>query len=67
MFVTSEKLIFSWKRWAHIKCAGNTHPNEINPEIGVPGKGMVPGREGAVSSVWHSRGGDEMSFDKNII
>ena len=44
MFVTSEKLIFSWKRWAHIKCAGNTHPNEINPEIGVPGKGMVPGR-----------------------
>ena len=43
MFVTFEKLIFSWKRRAHMKCTGITHPVEINPAIRVPGKGMVPG------------------------
>ena len=67
MSVAFEKLVFSWKRRAHIRCPGNAHLDEVSPAAGVPVKGMVPGREGAVSSMWHSRGGEERSFDKNTI
>lgn len=40
MCVTFEKLVFSWKRWAHIRCPGNAHPDEVSPAVGVPGKGI---------------------------